>query len=322
MVTLLVFSTILFWWFARDLLLSLSCIVTTCSSHCKQCEAVTKWSFQRCLPNDKRFHKMCNCRWYCCDDNTTPKCCFSSSLVTTQCFSGWWKWGRGVKQGATRIKQKHRYFSKPNEVLQQTRWGTWCTLSKPDKKSERDFILRKTEDFAFRIITLSFQVLFDLREITVEKIGWCVFKLSSVYQWFDLAGESGKLGNLIWPFLVWRKSLLLNLSLSLSLKKTLGFYEKYQFAVLGPFLIIKRICWSSQLILGKKRIGLRCCMIVILEVFYAGLLEMISWDWFLQIGWNEVVVTECLNFMVHIQYPFYYFLANKKYPIFSILHLK
>ena len=27
----------------------------------------------------------------------------------------------------------------------------------------------------------------------------------------------------------------------------------------------------------------------------------------------------CLNFMVHIQYPFYYFLANKKYPIFSIL---
>ena len=30
----------------------------------------------------------------------------------------------------------------------------------------------------------------------------------------------------------------------------------------------------------------------------------------------------CLNFMVHIQYPFYYFLANKKYPLFSILLLK
>ena len=27
----------------------------------------------------------------------------------------------------------------------------------------------------------------------------------------------------------------------------------------------------------------------------------------------------CLNFMAHIQYPFYYFSANKKYPLFSIL---
>ena len=32
-------------------------------------------------------------------------------------------------------------------------------------------------------------------------------------------------------------------------------------------------------------------------------------------------VVFCLNFMVHIQYPFYYFLANKKYPLFSILQL-
>ena len=27
----------------------------------------------------------------------------------------------------------------------------------------------------------------------------------------------------------------------------------------------------------------------------------------------------CLNFMVYIQDPFYYFSANKKYPLFSIL---
>ena len=30
----------------------------------------------------------------------------------------------------------------------------------------------------------------------------------------------------------------------------------------------------------------------------------------------------CLNFMLHIQYPFYHFSAYKKYPLFSILHLK
>ena len=32
-----------------------------------------------------------------------------------------------------------------------------------------------------------------------------------------------------------------------------------------------------------------------------------------------VCLIPCLNFMVHIQYTFFYFSANKKYPLFSIL---
>ena len=32
-----------------------------------------------------------------------------------------------------------------------------------------------------------------------------------------------------------------------------------------------------------------------------------------------VCLIPCLNFMVHVQYTFYYFSANKKYPLFSIL---
>ena len=45
-----------------------------------------------------------------------------------------------------------------------------------------------------------------------------------------------------------------------------------------------------------------------------------SWSTFIVMEAGFLHYVFCLNFMVYIQDPFYYFSANKKYPLFSILH--
>ena len=104
-------SLLLWWWSAVFLCSS----VATC-----RFERWQQWSFQRCLPNDKKFYKMCTYEpmilWWQ-KDGITPVVVDEtvfSQLVTGCFFPGWGKWRRGVKQGAARIRRKKQVSCKKN----------------------------------------------------------------------------------------------------------------------------------------------------------------------------------------------------------------